>query len=68
MSKRTVITLIEVDDDTAIQQDLGTIAYLEREFGWLGDSAIYLREARILDKDDPYDAQAVDMANMIFES
>ena len=64
---RQVIVMIEVDDDRAIEEDLGTISYVEREFGWLGDSGIYLQNARILDADDEYDAQAIELANKIFE-
>jgi hypothetical protein len=49
---RKVIAIIEVDDDRAIAEDLGTIEYLEREFGWLEQSGISLQNARILDDDD----------------
>lgn len=63
---RTVIALLKVNDDKAIAEDLGTIEYLEREFGWLADSGIRLQSARILDDDDEYDAEAIEMADKIF--
>lgn len=64
---RTVIVMLKVDDDRAIAEDLGTIDYLEREFGWLEQSGISLQNARILDDDDKYDAKAIELANKIFE-
>ena len=63
---RTVIALLEVDDDRAIAEDLGTIDYLEREMGWVADSGIHLQNARILDEDDKYDANAIELASQIF--
>lgn len=63
---RTVIALLKVNDDKAIAEDLGTIEYLEREFGWLTDSGICLQSARILDDDDEYDTKAIEMADKIF--
>lgn len=64
---RKVIAILEVDDDRAITEDLGTIEYLEREFGWLGESGIFLKEARILDDDDEYDIKAIKLSEQIFE-
>ena len=65
---RTVIAMLRVDDDKATAEDLGTIEYLEREFGWLVDSGIFLNDARILDDDDDeYDAKAIELADKIFE-
>ena len=64
---RKVIAIIEVDDDKAIQEDMGTIEYLESEFNWLKESEIYLDSARILDDDDEYDARAIELAKQIFE-
>ena len=64
---RTVICILEIDDDKAIAEDLGTIEYLEREFGWLEQSGIFLQNAKILDEDDKYDAKAIELANKIFE-
>lgn len=63
---RKIIAMIEVDDDKAIAEDLGTIDYLQREFGWLADSGIFLGDARILDDDDKYDAKAIELADSIF--
>ena len=64
---RKVLVLVEVEDDRAIQEDMGTIEYVEREFGWLEQSGIYLNEARILDDDDEYDAEAIELTAKIFE-
>jgi hypothetical protein len=64
---RTVIAILRVNDDKAIEEDVGTIAYLEREFGWLNESGIFLDEARILDDDDEQDTKAIELANKIFE-
>lgn len=63
---RTVIAMLEIDDDKAIAEDLGTIEYLEREFGWLEQSGISLQNARILDDDDERDAKAIELADKIF--
>lgn len=63
---RKVIAILEVDDDKAITEDLGTIEYLEREFGWLEQSGVFLQNARILDDDDKYDAKAIELVNKIF--
>lgn len=64
---RKVIVMLEVDDDKAIAEDLGTIEYIEREFGWLEQSGIFLEIARILDEDDKEDANAIELINKIFE-
>lgn len=64
---RKIIAMVEVDDDKAIAEDLGTIEYLEREFGWLQDSGIYLENAKILDDDDKNDAKAIELTNKIFD-
>ena len=64
---RKVIVMLEVDDDRAINEDLGTIEYVEREFGWLGESGIFLKDARILDDDDKYDIKAIKLSEQIFE-
>lgn len=63
---RTVIAMLKVDDDKAIAEDLGTVEYLAREFGWLEQSGISLQNARILDDDDKYDAKAIELADQIF--
>lgn len=64
---RTVIAVLKIDDDKAIEEDLGTIEYLEREFGWLADSGVFLQNARILDDDDKCDAKAIELTNKIFK-
>ena len=63
---RDVIVMLEVDDDKAINEGLGTIEYLEREFGWLEQSGVFLQSARILDDDDEYDTKAIELADQIF--
>ena len=63
---RTIIAVIEVDDNKAIAEDLGTIDYLSREFGWLTESGISLKDAKILDDDDNDDAKAIELTNEIF--
>ena len=67
MSKRIVIAKIVVDDDMAIDEDVGTLDYLQREFGWLEESGIYLDNAKIIDDDDPEDANAIRLAEEIFK-
>lgn len=64
---RTVICIIEIDDNKAIAEDLGTIDYLEREMGWVAESGVFLQNAKILDNDDRYDAKAIELASKIFE-
>ena len=63
---RKVLVLVEVNDDKAIADDMGTIDYLEREFGLLKKSEIFARDMRILDDDDPYDTNAIQMTDKIF--
>ena len=38
---RKLILLVEVDENFPINEDMGTIDYLEQEFDWLNDSGIY---------------------------
>lgn len=64
---RYVLATISVDDNMAVEEELGTIDYLEREFGWLAESKIFLGAAKILDEDDPCDAKAIELVNQIFE-
>lgn len=68
MNKRIVIAKIVVDDDMAIDEGIGTLDYLQREFGWIEESGIYLGEAKILDGDDPEDANAIELAKEIFDN
>ena len=65
---RRVILMVEIDDEMSIAEDMGTIEYLEREFGWLEESGVFLRNAKILDDDDSEDAEAIELSNVIFES
>ena len=65
---RTVIAILEVDDDRAFEEiDDGPITYLEREMGWLEQSGIFLQNARILDEDDECDIKAIKLSEQIFE-
>jgi hypothetical protein len=63
---RKLILLVDVDENFAIEEDIGTIDYLEREFGWLNDSGIYLDQARIVDEDDIEDKELVELVDKIF--
>ena len=63
---RKLILLVDVDENFAIEEDIGTIDYLEREFGWLNDSGIYLDQARIVDEDDVEDKELVELVDKIF--
>lgn len=64
---RQVLAVIEVDDIRAIEEGFGTLDYLEREFGWLEQSGVFLGTAKILDRDDECDAKAIELANKIFK-
>jgi hypothetical protein len=64
---RTIVAIIEVDNERAFEESDGPIDYLEREFGWLEQSGIFLANARVLDDDDPYDAKAIAATETIFE-
>lgn len=64
---RKVIALLEVDDDKADAERLGTLDYLGIEFVFLADRGLFLNEARILDDDDKYDTKAIELVNKIFE-
>lgn len=66
--ERKIIAELFVDDDKAIEEDLGTIDYVERESGWMSESGISVGQMRILDDDDPEDAKASDLADKIFNS
>lgn len=64
---RQILAMISVDESIVVEEELGTIEYIEREFGWLAESKIFLGGARILDDDDPDDAKAIELANKILE-
>lgn len=66
--ERRVLAELFVEDDRAIEEDLGTIDYVEREAGWMSDSGIRVGDMRILDDDDPEEAKASDLADKIFNS
>ena len=66
--KRRILAELFVEDDRAIEEDLGTIDYVEREAGWMSESGISVGQMRILDDDDPEDVKAIDLVNKIFKS
>ena len=66
--ERRILAELFVEDDRAIEEDLGTIDYVEREVGRMSDSGIRVGDMRILDDDDPEDAKASDLADKIFNS
>lgn len=66
--ERRILAELFVEDDRAIEEDLGTIDYVEREAGWMSESGISVGQMRILDEDDPEDAKARDLADKIFNS
>ena len=66
--ERRILAELFVEDDRAIEEDLGTIDYVEREVGRMSDSGIRIGDMRILDDDDPEDAKASDLADKILKS
>ena len=66
--ERRILAELFVEDDRAIEEDLGTIDYVEREAGWMSESGISVGRMRILDDDDPEDTKASDLADKIFNS
>ena len=66
--ERRILAELFVEDGRAIEEDLGTIDYVEREAGWMSESGIRVGRMRILDDDDPEDAKASDLADKIFDS
>ena len=66
--ERRILAELFVDDDRAIEEDMGTIDYVEMEAGWMSESGIRIGDMRILDDDDPEDAKASDLADKIFKS
>ena len=66
--ERRILAELFVEDDHAIEEDLRTIDYVEREAGWMSESGIRVGQMRILDDDDPEDAKASDLADKIFNS
>ena len=66
--ERRILAELFVDDDRAIEEDMGTIDYVEMEAGWMSESGISVGRMRILGDDDPEDAKASDLADKIFYS
>lgn len=66
--ERRILAELFVEDEKAIEEDLGTIDYVEREARWMSESGIRVGDMRILDDDDPEDAKASDLADKIFNS
>ncbi len=66
--ERRILAELFVEDARAIEENLGTIDYVEREAGWMSESGIRVCQMRILDDDDPEDAKASDLADKIFNS
>ena len=66
--ERRILAELFVEDDRAIDEDLGTIDYVKKEAGWMLESGISVGQMRILDNDDPEDAKASDLADKIFNS
>lgn len=66
--ERRIFAELFVDDDRAIEEDMGTIDYVEMEAGWMSESGISVGRMRILDDDDPEGAKASDLADKIFYS
>ena len=66
--ERRILAELFVEDDRAIEEDMGPIDYVEMEAGWMSESGISVGRMRILDDDDPEDAKASDLADKIFNS
>lgn len=49
--QRTIYAKLTVNENRAIEEDMGTLSYLEREAGWMEESGIYIDEAFISDYD-----------------
>lgn len=65
--ERIIIAKLIVDDQKAEDLDLGTLDYLEKAFKKLKSSNILLEEARVLDEDDEYDQNAIELTRRIFD-
>lgn len=63
---RKVVVVIDVEDNRAVQEDVGTIDYLQEKFELLSEYGIILSKARIIDDDDKYDNFAARLVDMIF--
>lgn len=69
--KRTIIALLEVDDDKAFKEiDDGPISYLDLKIGLLEEDGIVLKESFIMDDDEIDDKQRLinNIISQIFDS
>lgn len=67
--KRRILAELFVEDDRAIEEDLGTIDYAKDVIDYqCQECGISTGDMRILDIDDPEDAKASDLADKIFNS
>lgn len=68
--KRRIFAIVEVDDERAFAEiDDGPVAYLEKEFGWLEQSGISLKECFVVDEDaeDPWERYIGYLAQFAFD-
>lgn len=65
-NKRAVVAILEVDDSTAESLDLGTLDYLENLVDATGH--IDILDARIIDDDDPWDAEMKKLTAKLFNN
>lgn len=63
---RKICAIINIDEEELLKKGIGTIDYLEREFGWLKASGIFLEDARIIDEDDKEDTPLIKALNEFF--
>ena len=67
--ERRILAELFVEDDRAIEKDLGTIDYTKDVIDYqCQECGISTGNMRILDDDDPEDAKASDLADKIFNS
>lgn len=67
--ERRILAELFVEDDRAIEEDLGTIDYAKDVIDYqCQECGISTGDMRILDEDDPEDAKASDLADKIFNS
>lgn len=69
-TKRKIVAIIDVDENAAFEKiDDGPVSYLEREFGWLEQSDIFLKDCFIIDddEDDKWKAYLNYLVNWAFD-
>lgn len=67
--ERRILAELFVNDEKAIEEDLGTIDYAKDVIDYqCQECGISTGDMRILDDDDPEDAKASDLADKIFKS